>query len=324
MSITFDSVDTAEIDLSDTVYRITTDIPDEELIHSIKNVGLISPPTLIRQTDGPYRVVCGFRRIRVCRLIGLKDIDARIIPSPENEAATLILAIADNAQNRSLNIIEQAVAISKLSIHYNDDQRLCKEAEKAGLHVNPGLVKKLRKIVSLHDELQRKIAAGIISLTIGLELAKFTSDAAVGIARIIEKLRLTLSHQKEMVRMVREISRLKDQTVAEIINSSMISEIINDPDIDRNQQIKKLRRTLRQIRYPEIVRFEKKYNDYLRQINLPESVHLIPPPDFEGCNFLMQLNFSSLNEFGAIAGMLNQLHSHPAFSKIVEKEIEDY
>ena len=323
MNIIADSVDISQIDLDDTTFKITTDESTDDLVDSIKNVGLISPPILMRKSGGRYTIVCGFRRIDACRLLGWKHIEARVIPVCSNDARNLILAIADNTYNRQLNLIEQAVSISKLSKYYEDDTALTREANKAGLPVNPGLVKKLKKINAAHEALKRKMAADVISLTIGLELAELELATALVLIRIIEELKLTLNHQKELIRLVKEISLIKQVPAANIINDVIISKIINHPEIDRNQKIKKMRHTLKQIRYPEIVRFEEKYFDHLQRMDLPESIHLIPPADFEGNNYSMSLNFNNRSQFQRIVETLTQLQNHPDFAKILEKNFED-
>jgi len=323
MQIIFDSVEIHHIDLNDTTFKITTNRSTNDLIASIGNIGLISPPILKQTADDKYIVVSGFRRVDACRFLGWQHVDARIIIETENNLKPLRLAIADNSLNRQLNVIEQAVSISKLSDFYADDISLSRESQKTGLNVNPGLIKKLKKINSIHNELKKKIAAGLISLTIGLELVKLEHKDAIAFSHIIEALNPTLNHQKEIIRLIKEISRLNNVPMSEVINESIIADTIDDPELDRNQKIKKIRQYLKQIRYPEIVRFEKNYLNCLQRMKLPESIHLIPPADFEGNNYSMHLDFQNLNQFKDINNVLNKLQDHVDFARILEKKFED-
>lgn len=323
MKTTFDSVDLCHIDLSDTTFKITTNICSDNLIDSIRNVGLISPPTLARKSGGGYTVVCGFRRIAACDFLGWRRIDARILQVPENGLNRLLLAVADNIHTRPLNIIEQAAAVSKLGAYFDDDIALSREAGRVGLCVNPGLIKKLKKINTVPLALKEKIAADVISLTIGLALSKLESAAIKAFVQVIEDLKLTLSHQKEMIQLVKEISRIKEMPIADMIDEVIVGQITSDPELDRNQKIKKMRHTLKQMRYPEIVCFEKNYFHHLQHLQLPESVHLVPPADFEGNNYAMQLNFQDLAQFKTIVAALNLLQDHPDFAKILDKNFED-
>ena len=323
MQIISDTVEINHIDLHDTTFKITTDISTVGLIESIENVGLISSPILISNDNKRYTVVSGFRRVDACRCLGWRHVDARIIIEAENNLKPLKLAIADNALNRKLNVIEQAVSISKLSEFCADEIALSRESQKTGLNVNPGLIKKLKKINTIHNELKKKIASGVIPLTIGLELGELEQTTAIAFSQIIEELNPTLNHQKEIIRLAKEISRLNNVPLSEIINGSMMAATINDPELDRNQKIKKIRQKLKQMRYPEIIRFETNYLNCLQRIKLPESIHLIPPANFEGNNYSMHLNFQNLNQFKNINNVLNKLQDHRDFAKILEKEFED-
>ena len=323
MQIFSDTVAINHIDLNDTTFKISTDSSTDDLIESIENIGLISPLILKSKADSRYIVVSGFRRVAACRIIGWQHVDARIIGEAENDLDCLKLAIADNALTRQLNVIEQADSISKLSAFYADEIELSRESKKIGLNVNPGLIKKLKEINTVHPELVKKMAAGIISLTIGLELGNVEQSSAIAFLQIIERLNPTLNHQKEIFRLTKEISRLNNVPLSEVINDLIASDTINDPELDRNQKIKRIRQKLNQIRYPEIVRFETNYLTCLQNIKLPESIHLIPPKDFEGNNYSMHLNFQNLNQFKEINHVLNKLQDHPDFAKILEKEFED-
>lgn len=323
MQITADRIEINQIDLNDTTFKITTDISTDDLIESIKNVGLISPPILRYTADKRYIVVSGFRRVGACRSLGWQHIDARVVSETQSDLNPLKLAIAENCLNRQLNVIEQSVSISKLSVFFPDDISLSRESQKIGLNVNPKLLKKLRTINSVDNDLKEKISAGIIPFSIGLELSEMEQLEAIAISQIIEQLHLTLNHQKEIIRLAQEGARLNNVPVLDVIKDGNITDVINDPGIDRNQKIKRIRRYLKQIRYPEIVRFETNYLACLQRIKLPESIQLNPPADFEGNNFSMVLHFQDLKQFKTVNDRLNELQDHPDFAKILKKEFED-
>lgn len=323
MQITADRIEINQIDLNDITFKITTDISTDDLIESIKNVGLISPPILRYTADKRYIVVSGFRRVGACRSLGWQHIDARVVSETQSDLNPLKLAIADNCLNRQLNVIEQSVSISKLSVFFPDDITLSRESQKIGLNVNPKLLKKLRKINSVDNDLKEKISAGIIPFSIGLELSEMEQSEAIAISQIIEQLHLTLNHQKEIIRLAQEGARLNNVPILDVIKDGNVTDVINDPGLDRNQKIKKIRRYLKQIRYPEIVRFETNYLACLQRMKLPESIQLNPPADFEGNNFSMVLHFQDLKQFKTVNDRLNELQDHPDFAKILEKEFED-
>lgn len=78
---------------------------------SIRENGLLQPVT-VRKEEGKYYLVAGERRLRACKMAGLKDIPAVLSECSAQDSA--ILAIMENLQREDLNMFEQANAIINL------------------------------------------------------------------------------------------------------------------------------------------------------------------------------------------------------------------
>jgi hypothetical protein len=312
-----------EIDANDHAFKITSGRRPDDLIHSIADVGLISPP-ILRQTGNTMTVVCGFRRIEACRSLGWNHLDARIIKGFDATGLDcLMLAIADNCFNRQLNVIEQAEAVVRLSQFVTDDTALVGHAQKAGLSLNRGLIGKLRKLALCSDDLKKNIKTGIIPLSIGLALNEMNASAATELIRIFEVLKPTLNHQKEIIRLLEETARASDTSVENVMTNTGIFKTMANPDLDRMHKISTIRLLLKKARYPEIVRFENAFLSRMKNLELPADIRLLPPADFEGNQFSMQLTFETPEQFSRITDLLNQLQNYPDFIEIVTKNFED-
>jgi ParB family transcriptional regulator, chromosome partitioning protein len=318
-----ETIELGRVDSADTTYQISTQKSVEDLKASIRRGGLLSPPLLRSVDAGRLIIVSGFRRISACRELGWDRIDARIVSSAVNDLDCCRLAIADNTNNRVLNTIEQSVAISKLSLFFDDDQILSREVQKSGLHVNPELVKKLKKLTTLYSELLDPIISGVLSLTIALELGNLDRDAALMFLHLFETLKPTLNHQKEMLTMAREISMAGHVPIFQLIKEVIGTDMLDDRNLDRPQKIQTIRDQLQRLRYPEMVRFEKTFQERLQRLNLPESIRLIPPVNFEGTNFTLSFTFQNINQFKSGNEFLCRLANNPDFKKILDKDVED-
>ena len=60
----------------------------ESLAQSIKENGLLQPVT-VRRENGGYTLIAGERRLRACKLAGLKEIPAIVTECPPEECAVL-------------------------------------------------------------------------------------------------------------------------------------------------------------------------------------------------------------------------------------------
>lgn len=81
------------------------------LAQSIAENGLLQPVT-VRRENGVYYLVAGERRLRACKLAGLKEIPAIISDCEPEDSA--VLALLENVQRRDLHMFEQANAIVNL------------------------------------------------------------------------------------------------------------------------------------------------------------------------------------------------------------------
>jgi len=321
-AIFFKTIELSRVDLTDTTYQISTPTPAEGLMTSIREVGLLSPPLLRASSPDRFIIISGFKRISACRELGLDPVDARIVGEGLSDLDCCRMAIADNTSNRALNAVEQSAAVLKLSAFFDDDRTLSLEARKAGLDVNPELVKKLKKLTMLHAEMMAPIASGALPLTIALELGRLDRDAALAFLNLFEILKPTLNHQKEMLTLSREISAAGRIPILQVIRD-VTADMMMYESLDRPQKIQKIRNNLQRLRYPEMMRFEKQFQKRLLRLNLPECIRLVPPAHFEGTQFTLSLTFEDISQFKACTDILNPLVHHPDFKKILDKDVED-
>ena len=83
----------------------------KSLAQSIVENGLLQPVT-VRRENGIYYLIAGERRLRACKMAGLKEIPAIIADCEPEDSA--VLALLENVQRRDLQMFEQAQAIASL------------------------------------------------------------------------------------------------------------------------------------------------------------------------------------------------------------------
>lgn len=83
-----------------------------ELVQSIKTLGLIQPITVRRLSEGKYQLISGERRWRASKLAGLKAIPAYIRLA--DDQGMLEMALVENIQRSNLNPLEVALSYQRL------------------------------------------------------------------------------------------------------------------------------------------------------------------------------------------------------------------
>lgn len=84
----------------------------KELARSIREVGLLQPITL-RSTASGYELVDGERRLRACKMLGMKEISAIVVPNMR-ECEAALLAMIENLQREDLHFLEEAEGYQSL------------------------------------------------------------------------------------------------------------------------------------------------------------------------------------------------------------------
>ena len=100
----------------------------EELSDSIRQVGLIQP-LVVRRMDGFYELVAGERRLRACKLLGLKEVPC-LVQQDVYEEDSAMMALIENLQRENLHYLEEAECYATLLSTYNLKQE--EPAERVG------------------------------------------------------------------------------------------------------------------------------------------------------------------------------------------------
>jgi len=165
----------------------------DELIASIKEIGILQPPVVRQTTSGKYELIMGERRFRAAKAAGLKTIPVIIRQTPDNEL--LREALIENIHRSQLNALEEAAAYSQLLTDFN-----CTHDELAQkLGRSRPLISNTIRLMNLPTSVQQKLASGVLSAGHARALLGL-SDASA-----IEKLATRIVTEGLSVRVTEEI-----------------------------------------------------------------------------------------------------------------------
>jgi len=313
----FQSIALARINLQDDTFRITTRTDINELLDTLQYDGLLTPPLLIKK-NSTFVIVSGFRRIAACLKLNWNEITARVLKPDTVALDCLRLAIAENALQRPLNLIETSRCLQKLSLCITNSRQLSQLASSLGLPDNPSMIDKIKSLNLLARPIQNSILADTISLAMAKELESLEADCAIAFTRLFDQLKIGLNKQKEIVTLVKEIARRDGIPVQEVMEDRRFVKIMTHPDFDRGIKSRKLRSYLRQRRYPRIDAAEKTFEMHRKNLKLGNDIKLIPPKEFEATAYGLNLTFTNLEHLKTLQTRLNKIIQKPDFKKIIE------
>jgi ParB-like chromosome segregation protein Spo0J len=307
----------AAIDSDDQTFCITTRADKKDLLHSIQQVGLIQPPLLIAKSGG-HRIVCGFRRIAACRQSGRNRITAGILGKTVDRFTAARISIADNAFQRSLNLLETSRALKLLDDFGPDELQRRNAAEILGLPTGQSVCRNIKRICRLPLSVQEGILMNTIELSMALELGELDPKDAEALLWLFGQLKVGLNKQRELLLLLKEIAGREDTSIPRVLAAKALQEILKNAEMDRAAKRQKVRSYLRQRRFPSITQAESDYHKWVKHLKLGSHIDLIPPKDFEGNTFRMTLRFQNRQELSDLRNRLGNIMLNPALGKILD------
>ena len=218
----------------------------QELADSIRQHGVFTP-ILVKRSLGGYELIAGERRLRACRIAGLKKIPA--IEMEFDDQQMMEIARLENIQREDLNAIEEAKAYEKLiqKVGYTQEE-LARRIGKSREHVA-----NMMRLLKLPARLQQHVTAhelsmGHVRALLSLEDETMMEEVAQKAireqlsVRAVEKLVKSMVQPKPKKKeKPRDIHleavehRLQDrfQTTVKVANGQIVIRYSGDDDLNR-------------------------------------------------------------------------------------------
>lgn len=129
----------------------------DELVESIREVGLLQPVVVRPLDDGHYELVMGERRLRATQRAGLATIPA--IVRRTEDADLLRDALLENLHRAQLNPLEEAAAYQQMLRDFDCTQ----EELSARIKRSRPQISNTIRLLQLPAPVQRRVAAGVLS-----------------------------------------------------------------------------------------------------------------------------------------------------------------
>lgn len=202
------------LDIERSPYQPRKDFKEEELAElaeSLKNNGLVQPPTVRKNAAGKYELIAGERRLRAAIMAGWKKIRVTLIEADDLTAAAM--TTTENLQREDLNPIEEAESYKTLQDKFNLTQ--ADVAEKVGK--GRATVANAVRLLELPDEVKALVQTKLLS---------------VGHAKVL----LSLEQEKDRILLARDCVneqlsvRALEKKVARI-NEPVVEKQLGTPDM---------------------------------------------------------------------------------------------
>ncbi|WP_353112510.1 ParB/RepB/Spo0J family partition protein [Microbacterium sp.] len=128
-----------------------------ELVHSVREFGVLQPVVVRRNADGDYELIMGERRTRAAREAGLDAIPAIVRETADEDL--LRDALLENLHRSQLNPLEEASAYQQLL----DDFGITQEELANRIGRSRPQISNTIRLLRLPVPVQQRVAAGVLS-----------------------------------------------------------------------------------------------------------------------------------------------------------------
>lgn len=195
----------------------------QELVDSIREVGLLQPVVVRPVSRGTFELVMGERRLRATREAGLATIPA--IVRPTEEADLLRDALLENLHRAQLNPLEEAAAYQQLMDDFGCTQEVLARRIKRS---RPQISNTIR-LLRLPSAVQRRVAAGVLSAGHARALLALEQpEAQERLAQRIVAEGLSVRATEEIVTLTAREEPKQRRSVAPRTPSARALEVAND------------------------------------------------------------------------------------------------
>ena len=150
-----------------------------ELVHSVREFGVLQPVVVRQNADGEYELIMGERRTRAARVAGLETIPAILRETADDDL--LRDALLENLHRSQLNPLEEASAYQQLL----EDFGITQEVLATRIGRSRPQVSNTIRLLRLPMPVQQRVAAGV--LTAGHARAILSLDDADLMQRLADK-----------------------------------------------------------------------------------------------------------------------------------------
>jgi ParB/RepB/Spo0J family partition protein len=161
---------------------------------SIAQYGQITPVVVGQPAGGKYEMVDGFKRYRASKKLGLKNLSCRVLKGKDRALKSAMLYL--NMQVSSIGDLEQGMIIQSFS--KEDGLSQVEIATLLGRHKS-WVSRRLSLVQRLSDEVIEQMRLGLVSTSIGRELARLPRGNQKGALETLRKYRFTVRETARLV-----------------------------------------------------------------------------------------------------------------------------
>ena len=216
-----------------------------------------------------------------------------IIPAKMQEINIFSILLEDILTTRQPTPIEKAIFLQKIS-SMMDEKQIAKEfLPRIDLPPDPFYCRQSVKLLNLEESIIREIHQGNINEKVALDIITLSAKDRLAVFHIMSSLRLSVSNQKKLLNICRELASRMDITIAAILEDNDVQDILTHQEANPPQKAKNLMNWLSRKYMPRSSLSEDEFKRFIASMQLPRNVSVNHSPFFENDSVILSITFSN-------------------------------
>lgn len=261
------------------------------LISSIEAVGLVQPPFVVRNKEGLFDPVTGYRRLRAMKELRRDKVPCMDLSNTGLSPMDLLLFnLHDNLAVRILNTVEKGMVVGRLR-RYIPVEKIRADYTRLLQLTRPWDLDVLLKMEELPEDVKTGVADGSVSINSMGRILEADKTSFVAVLNRMVTLKLNMNQQAQFIDYIIDISIRENRSINHVLNDEPFLDLLNDKKTNSPQKAKKTLDLLKRERFPFISSCESSFKEMVARLNLPPGVRIQHPPFFESAGYRLEILF---------------------------------
>lgn len=124
------------------------------------------------------------------------------------------------------------------------------------------------------------------------------------VAKLALDLKIGENQLRDLMDWSEEIALRDGIAIAAIFAGKVIDDIATDPRLGRADKVKRIKESLRKLRFPRLAQTEDEIHDKIRALKLRPEIRVMVPPGLEGGRLQIEFSVTTQEDFKRLAEKL--------------------
>ncbi len=280
-----------------------------------KKFGLLSPPVFILENNR-YKAILGKLSVDCCRILR-RDISwGLVLKNNLDEYGFLKFLILLKKEVKGFNVIEKANAVKRafdLDLLQKADDYICSLLD---IPRNEKYIHNFLHLAQAPEDVKLLILRGKLHENTVFEIFNFPEDCWPLLSHFLSLLFIGTKKRNEIVSMLYAITDRNTKKLESILENEELKKLLL-LHIDPPQIALRVYDFIKELRYPYISKYKKKFYSKLKEVDIDRDFQLRIPRDFEHWEFSISIPFSSKEDLKYNLNKLKEVVDKKAFEELM-------